>query len=135
LKGIPFPTVFWLTCPYLDRKCGEIESRQKIRDLENIFKEKIPEVIEWHKRYSTLRLNVLGNEVTTGILEKNRSIRDIILCSGVGGIDWKEAPFAVKCLHLQTATWLGWNYHPASGWLSEQIGSTECADNMCMKKD
>ena len=33
----PFPTLFWLTCPFLKRRCGELESMQKIAELEKLF--------------------------------------------------------------------------------------------------
>jgi hypothetical protein len=130
-NGVPFPTVFWLTCPYLDHRCGELESDQKISDLENVFKERIPEVVKWHKKYSKLRASLLNENEAAEIKKKSLPMWSIISHSGVGGINWTEAPFAAKCLHLQTATWLGWNYHPAADWLVSELGSAECSDNIC----
>ena len=118
-KGSPFPTLFWLTCPFLDRKCGELESLQKISELEEVFKSKKTEVALWHERYIFLR--------------KSISLKDIDISTGVGGINWHDVPYAVKCLHLQTATWLGLRYHPALDWLKEQLEVTECDCGTCGK--
>ncbi|MDD5421659.1 MAG: DUF501 domain-containing protein [Synergistaceae bacterium] len=119
--GAPFPTMFWLTCPFLDRKCGELESLQKIRELEELFRARQAEVSLWHEKYALLR--------------KSISLKDIDMPTGVGGINWHDAPYAVKCLHLQVATWLGWRYHPAEDWLKEQLEVTECACGICGKRD
>ena len=115
--GSPFPTLFWLTCPYLDRKCGELESLHKIRELEELFSEKATEVARWHEKYALLRKSIseIGIDIPTG----------------VGGIDNDGAPHAVKCLHLQAATWIGWRYHPAADWLQKELETTECTCGLC----
>lgn len=120
-SGSPFPTLFWLTCPFLDRKCGELESLQKISELEEVFKSRKKEVAQWHERYVLLRNNI--------------SLKDINIPTGVGGINWQDVPYAVKCLHLQTATWLGLRYHPASDWLKEELEVTECGCGICGKTE
>ncbi len=119
--GAPFPTLFWLVCPYLDRKCGELESLHKIGELEEIFKSRNEEVSVWHDRYAALR---------SAISETGRDIP-----TGVGGIDRNEAPYAVKCLHLQVATWLGWHCHPAAEWLQKEFEITECDNGACGKTE
>ena len=119
--GTPFPTMFWLTCPFLDRKCGELESLQKIGELEGLFMTRHTEVSIWHERYALLR--------------KSISAKETDIPTGVGGINWRDVPHAVKCLHLQVATWLGWRYHPAEDWLKEQLEVTECACGICGKTD
>ncbi len=131
-NGVPFPTLFWLTCPYLERKCGELESQQKINELEDVFRERIPEIIKWHKKYSQLRLSLLDKSEAAKIEAKNSAIWNILCTCGVGGINWKDVPFAAKCLHLQAATWLGWDHHPAADWLAAQLYPTECADKICI---
>ena len=45
---------------------------------------------------------------------------------GVGGINMVSSPCSAKCIHLQTATWLGWRYHPAAEWLADNIGELDC---------
>lgn len=115
--GSPFPTLFWLTCPYLDRKCGEMESLHKIGELEEIFRTREDDVALWHQKYALLR--------------KSISVTGIDIPTGVGGINLQEAPYAVKCLHLQAATWLGWGYHPAEDWLKKELGRLECSAGQC----
>ncbi|MGD9666864.1 MAG: DUF501 domain-containing protein [Synergistaceae bacterium] len=119
--GTPFPTMFWLTCPFLDRKCGELESLRKIGELEELFRIRHNEVCRWHEKYALLR--------------KSLSLKGSDMRTGVGGINWHDVPYAVKCLHLQVATWLGWRYHPAEDWLNEQLEVTECACGICGKTD
>ena len=121
LGGSPFPTLFWLTCPFLDRKCGELESLQKISELEEVFKSRKTEVALWHERYVSLRQNI--------------SLDDVTIPTGVGGIKWQDVPYAVKCLHLQAATWLGLRYHPASDWLEKELEVTECDCGICGKTE
>lgn len=116
--GKPFPNLFWLTCPFLGQRCGKLESMQKIKELEEIFRARIDGVVSWHERYSALRVGVSAGLPDHG--------------GGVGGIDWHAAPHAVKCLHLQAATWLGMRDHPAADWLSEQLGDSACREALCL---
>lgn len=130
-EGVPFPTMFWLTCPFLIRRCGELESLQKISDLEEIFKTRLKGVAAWHQKYSMLRAGILKNKTAGAERDIAKTLKNLCSC-GVGGINWEDVPYAAKCLHLQTATWLGWNYHPASDWLAAEIGATECNVKNCI---
>lgn len=129
--GRPFPTLFWLTCPFLKRRCGELESAQKIAELEALFAVKGEETAAWHERYAALRLSL----VDAGDVERLKSARPtmyaVLAESGVGGICWRTNPFAAKCLHLQTAAWFGLGYHPAEQWLVSELGELECQDARC----
>jgi hypothetical protein len=124
-QGSPFPTLFWLTCPFLCRKCGELESGRKARELEDLFRT-VPDGVEkWHHDYAALREDILKSYVSEG--EANACCQPE---RGVGGIDWKRAPYAVKCLHLQVATWLGFG-HPAAEWLEREVKDLGCAGGDC----
>jgi len=124
-KGSPFPTIFWLTCPFLCRKCGELESGRKARELEDLFRT-IPDGVEkWHRDYAALREDILKSHVSEA--EANACCQPE---RGVGGIDWKRAPYAVKCLHLQVATWLGFG-HPAGDWLEREVKDVTCSGGDC----
>ncbi|MCF0247177.1 MAG: DUF501 domain-containing protein [Synergistes sp.] len=129
--GTPFPTIFWLTCPFLDHRCGELESEQKISELEKIFAE-IPESVEkMHREYAELRMSLIEGEDRCKFSNMSEGMRSAVKECGVGGIDSKAAPNAVKCLHLQTATWLGMRKHPAQEWLEWEIGDLECDCACC----
>ena len=132
-KGeILFPTVFWLTCPFLIKKCARLESDQQIKALEEIFRTKPKEVEGWHESYRDLRKKLLNIESKNAIIKKSiDEAMEHLLSMGVGGIDTKLAPFAVKCLHLQVATWIGMSKHPAEDWLDRYIGVLECAKDSC----
>ena len=130
-KMTPFPTLFWLTCPYLDRKCGELESLHKIHDLEEIMALNPEETSLWHREYAELRMKLIGADTADAIKAGNQSMWSSVKDCGVGGINWRDNPSGVKCLHLQTGTWLGWRSHPAAAALSLIIGETECANNIC----
>ena len=60
--GSPFPTLFWLTCPWLERRCGELEALQKIAELEKLL-EKLPEeTLAMHAEYIRLRQLLLKEQ-------------------------------------------------------------------------
>jgi hypothetical protein len=94
-----------------------MESLHKIGELEEIFRTREDDVAVWHQKYSLLR--------------KSISATGIDITTGVGGIDHRDAPYAVKCLHLQAATWLGWRYHPAADWLKKELEIHECSAGLC----
>lgn len=129
----PFPTTFWLTCPYLDRKCGELESHQQISRLEEVFAVRSECVLMWHLEYAALRKSLLAPLDMQEIAANNPGCIKAVLDYGVGGINYRESPQAVKCLHLQTAAWLGMGHHPASDWLEEKLDELECRRISCRK--
>ena len=111
--------------------CGTLESNQKVSELEEIFRSKPLEIDNWHKSYQVLRKKLIDKRTEDFIETFSCKLLNQIFIKGVGGIDLKEVPFGVKCLHLQIATWLGMEKHPAEHWLSTQIGSIECQENLC----
>ena len=124
--GAPFPTIFWLTCPWLVQRCGELESLRKISELEAEFRRASGAVELWHRRYAALRLSLLTEGQRSHLTGLGDGMRRTLEESGVGGIDFAAAPFAAKCLHLQTATMLGMREHPAKDWLASELGALEC---------
>ena len=129
----PFPTVFWLTCPYLAKRCGELESEHKIRELENIFSVRADSIAIWHKEYAKLRLALISDSDKSELQKRHTKLLEKLISVGVGGINWSEACFAVKCLHLQVGTWLGWGQHPAAEWLKNNFSKIECSDGKCKR--
>ncbi|MEG1799920.1 MAG: DUF501 domain-containing protein [Synergistaceae bacterium] len=127
----PFPTIFWMTCPYLDKKCGELESEHKIRELESLLSGNEEEIKKFHTEYTDLRMSLIPAAQKETLNTKYPKMMEKMLTVGVGGINWHEAPSAVKCLHLQTATWLGCGHHPSEDWLKSELGDIECADSKC----
>lgn len=129
--GVPFPTLFWLTCPFLSRKCGVLESEHKIGELESLFEDLADEISAYHDKYRKLRLEIADGDELKKLKLQRPAIWESVAYSGIGGIDTERNQFAVKCLHLQIATWLGMGYHPAENWLSSNIGDLNCKGSLC----
>lgn len=127
----PFPTLFWLTCPFLKRRCGELESMQKIAELEKLFSSMPDDVARYHADYAALRLSLIPDGAKRALERDNPAMLAVLAESGVGGINYSGGCCAPKCLHLQTAAWLGMGAHPAAAWLEAEIGPLECSTGSC----
>ena len=121
----PFPTSFWLVCPYLMRIAGELESQGGVRELEAWLAahNKFKEWREFNLLHQQIRLSMLNNKnfLSRCKPEIYRSLRR----GGVGGINYLDLNNKIyaKCLHLQLASFIALNYHPAAEWLREKLGN------------
>lgn len=101
MEGKPFPTLFWLSCPFLVRAVSELEARGEIDRWEReVAKDSdlATALREAHRAYALER----GSHLSAA--ERERLAASGILGSlterGIGGI----ADFArIKCLHLHVA--------------------------------
>lgn len=130
-KGRPFPTTFWLTCPFLDRRCGQLESEGAVGELEAALAgpgaEKAWE--SYNERAARFRLALLSEKERKVLHTEGAAFMKNLESVGVGGIRTGSKP-SVKCLHLQVATWLGFGFHPAGQWLSAKLECLDCAGEM-----
>ena len=129
-----FPTSFWLKCPYLVRLAGTIESAGGVRELEEyIVSHNL--VHEWRKYniiHQGLRVFLGGERMNEFVRRyRGRIFRDVMR-GGVGGIRVGEG-VNVKCLHLQTASFIGLGFHPAGEWLKSKGLYGECDSCLCDK--
>lgn len=126
-KGRPFPTTFWLTCPFLDRKCGQLESEGAVGELEAILASPERETAwaNYNDTASRLRLGLLSESERRILLSAGSTLLESLETGGVGGIRPGPKP-SVKCLHLQVATWMGLGFHPAGRWLAARLGCLDC---------
>lgn len=100
-KLIPFPTLFWLTCPALNRAVSRLEMAGQIQELETRLAEddSLAEALHQdHRAYVEERWQLLSpkdrEEVHSSGLLKAFEER------GIGGMaNWRS----VKCLHLHVA--------------------------------
>ena len=99
--GRPFPTLFWLTCPFLKEEVSRLESKGMISHFEKR--------IEHDKSFATAFFD--AHRETTLLKEKilceasvSEESRRLILDRGIGGIRNLKK---VKCLHLHLANYLG----------------------------
>ena len=122
-----FPTSFWLTCPYLVRVAGKIESAGGVHELEEYITSRglVHEWREYNIAHQAIRLR-LGGTNENAFMRKYRAriFRDVMR-GGVGGIRVGEG-VNVKCLHLQTASLIGTGYHPAKEWLRSKGLCVDC---------
>lgn len=128
-KGKPFPTTFWLTCPHLVKLCAVAESKGQVPQMEEWLRERPRQWTEYNLLHGKLRLLMLSPAAARAIRKGGKSFWDSLRLGGVGGIKYLP-PFqgGVKCLHLQTASWLALGFHPGEDFLQNTISSFACAD-------
>ncbi|SHH31130.1 DUF501 domain-containing protein [Thermosipho atlanticus] len=129
-NGKPFPTIHYLTCPYLLKEISRLEEKgfikyfeQKIENDEK-FREKVfeahIEVIEKRRKFFE----------TVQELKRYELWKEKLLNVGTGGIrDWTK----VKCLHLHTADYLSGIKNPIGEEVVKLIKKTTCNDRYCKK--
>jgi len=120
----PFPTLYWLTCPYLVKAVSRLESQGWIHKLEEriacdlVFKERY---LNAHKVIRERRARLINDE----------NIREKLDKVGSGGIkDLKR----VKCLHLHLSDYLAGVDNPIGEAVLREIGTIECEPNEIMCK-
>lgn len=128
----PFPTTYWLSCPWLVRILGRLESQGGVQDLERALYPVKSLWIKYHMAHGADRILLLSPSLRKFLRMHRRPLWDALRHGGVGGIDYRnsETP-RVKCLHLQVASWLSMGYHPGCAWLRDRIPITACPDGIC----
>jgi hypothetical protein len=125
----PFPTSFWLVCPYLTRIAGRLESGGGVAEMESLSSDKGGAWLNYHVLHSLLRLRLLGSKRAEYLKRYRPGILRSLIAGGVGGISYSGGSFFVKCLHLQIASYIALGRHPLSDWLDEKVGRFECGDD------
>ena len=123
LDGEPFPTMYWLTCPYLHREIAALESEGMIARIEERIAsdpELAEQVMRAHHAYIEQRLRLLSPD-DLAYLEERRML-PALPQRGIGGI----ANFArIKCLHLHAAHALV-DENPIGRIVLESVTQREC---------
>ena len=131
-KGRPFPTTFWLTCPYLIKRAGMIESLGGVKELENYMSSRNL-IHEWRKYnflHQVMRIKLMNKFHCRYTRKYHGAKFKSVIHSGTGGIKCSDN-IAVKCLHLQTASFIALGRHPGSKWLREKNLCGECTEKLC----
>ncbi len=123
----PVATPLWLTCPFLNRKIHDLESKGLIKQLESKLKDE-PEFAsameKATKAYVDLRKELLtGTVPDTPETEKRMN-------SGIGGTENRNT---LKCLHLHTAHYMSCAANAAGKLVWELLEETHCSDAECLK--
>jgi hypothetical protein len=98
---VPFPTLFWLTCPQLNKSVSRLEMSGLIGDLDRRLAEDAAlahEVRQDHESYIAERWALLSRKDREGVHEAG--LLDAMRLRGIGGTsNWRS----VKCLHAHFA--------------------------------
>ena len=130
-NGRPFPTQFWLTCPYLSRLCGARESAGGVRALEEYLKGAEHKYRMYNALYALKRQELLSSAKRQFLRLCRPALWKSLRANGIGGIRAKNE-MTVKCLHLQLAAALGLPGHPALAWFKSELGSFSCKEQCCL---
>ncbi len=133
-KNEPFPTNFWLICPYLVYLAGRVESEGGVKELEKYIEEKglSKKYYEYNRLHAELRLKRLGavrNKFYSKYAPKKYRK---LMSTGIGGIKYNKETVRVKCLHLQLSSLIGTGKHPAKEWFKSKGLICEC-ENICKR--
>lgn len=141
---VPFPTVFWLTCPHVRSAVATLESRGMIEDVRRRIREDAQFRLEYedaNTRYALLRMGLL-DAADRAVLQMDAQmdgpgagVLRVIEESGIGGAaDWT----GVKCLHMNVADFMAGNANPVGEvcvqrLTEEGVGpGLECSDGRCV---
>ncbi len=101
VAGKPFPTLYWLTCPFLSKEIGRLEAEGYVKTLEALLHAEQPlraAMHEAHRRTCALRDQLLSPQEKAQLASSGMLVG--LGTRGIGGIsDWDR----LKCLHLHTA--------------------------------
>jgi len=119
-NGRPFPTLFWLTCPFLYKEVSRLEEKGWVKKFEDQLENSEEMLREYLRAHETTR------KLKESLLE-GRDLKDwqkeALFNRGIGGIRNLKM---VKCLHLQLANFLGGIDNPIGKMVWEMLGSKEC---------
>lgn len=119
----PFPTVFWLTCPYLVAAVGQLEAEGWVERLTEEFRqdeELAAELDRAHQEYAAYRrelLSQLPREARVYLEQHPREAR-VVLHSGVGGA---REFVTLKCLHAHLAHYLARAANPVGRLVADYL--------------
>lgn len=124
LEGKPFPTAYWLTCPFLRYAISKIESFGGILKFENILST-YPELYAKH-----VKAHLKAKAKAIELADKNVRVIESLKKRGMGGLsDFKH----VKCLHMHVAYHLGGIENPVGKMVLSELGDLECESGLCKK--
>lgn len=107
-----FPTLYWLTCPYLRKELAILEGEGLVAHFEQRIQED-PEfafrVEENNASYANRRLELIPTVVRENLKEEYPDRFRVLAETGVGGIRSAEG---VKCLHTHVADFLAQGENP-----------------------
>lgn len=123
----PFPTLYWLVCPMLDRAVAGLERDGAVAEVDALLA-RDPEMAgalrDAHREYADRRWAAL-TEVDRAWVEEN-GLAGAFRGRGVAGIAFGEAEGGAKCLHAHLAHHLV-SGNPIGAWVERRFGIRACA--------
>lgn len=127
-----FPTLYWLTCPFLHREIALLEGDGLIaRFEEKIGKDEqfAAAVRKNHEDYAARRLALIPVEVKERMQMDYPDRYQVLAESGVGGTRNRDG---VKCLHAHTADYLVHGENVIGAAVVEMLkGRLACGQSQC----
>ncbi|NLJ75503.1 MAG: DUF501 domain-containing protein [Firmicutes bacterium] len=130
-----FPTLFWLTCPYLRKEVAQLEGQGLIGEFEKriqtdpLFAEQVKEN---HLSYAKMRLDLIPDEVQARLKEDYPERYKVLSETGVGGVRNLEG---VKCLHMHLADYLARGENVIGAEVIRLLNKPlYCEDGQCAKE-
>jgi hypothetical protein len=123
MDGGLFPTLYWISCPFLRRAIGEIEAQGWVKRFEQrlALEEGLRESLDRaHEEYARTRLDSLTQEESRELEARDR-LQELGR-KGIGGIGDRSH---LKCLHLHAAHALV-GKNPVGDLVLEMLGQTAC---------
>lgn len=124
VEGKPFPTLYWLTCPFLTREIGHLEAAGWVKQLEVRMKEQLDlrsSMYEAHQRICEQREQLLSSEEKAALAANGTLVG--LDGRGIGGIsNWNR----LKCLHLHAAHALA-DDNPIGDIVLHRLPALECS--------
>lgn len=118
VRGKPFPTLFWLVCPKLNREISKLEANGWIKKFESM----IEQDEDFEKSY--IQAHNIVKELRDRSLKDD--IRKIFSSVGSGGIRNFRS---VKCLHLHVADYLAGVMNPVGKRVLSMIEKPFCEED------
>lgn len=119
----PFPTTFWLSCPYLVERVSELESRGAIAWLTEEVRsnpELAAELRRAHREAAELRRRLMDEVELQRLRALSPKAASRVTETGVAGI---RHPVGIKCLHAHLADHLGRGSNPVGRRVTELLAA------------
>ncbi len=117
----PFPTLYWLTCPFLNKQIAMLENEGWITRFQNMMGKDVPFEAAFaraQREYMDTRKQLLAEVQTLA----NSAVKTVTKL-GIGGVaDLSK----VKCLHAHYAHFLATGRNPVGVRVHRLIGRDDC---------
>lgn len=122
-SGTPFPTIYWLTCPLLNKKVAILENQGWIRR----FQEQISKDNCFRKAVLEAQINYreTRKKMAADISELPLFAQETLNQTGIGGVGDLSK---IKCLHAHYAHHLVSGANPIGGRIDELLGKFICEE-------